>query len=409
MSAAPAPFCVVGLPNRADYTPSEDVQRALSAYTIFCGGKRHHEIIGRWLPAGHRWLPLRGGVRAVLEIHREMSQPMAIFASGDPLFYGIAGALRTAAPGARVRVLPYFNCLHLLCQRAGIPYADLVATSIHGRNWDELDAALLRGERLIGVLTDDERMPDAIARRLLAYGFIHYTLHIGEMLEAPEEKVCQLTPEQAATHLFAPLNCVILEATKHQRPPLGLDATSLVGLPGRPDMVTKMPVRLTSLAQLDLTRRHCLWDVGFCTGSVSIESRRLFPHLQVIAFERRPECAELLARNTRTCSAPGIVAVMGDFFDQTLASVPSPDAVFIGGHGGRLREMIILLDTVLAPGGRIVINAVLDSTRADFDAATAAFGYAALPPIRLQVDDHNPIAVLGATKPGNQAPREISP
>lgn len=53
-------------------------------------------------------------------------------------------------------------------------------------------------------------------------------------------------------------------------------------------MITKAPIRLLTLAQLDLRRYQTLWDIGFCTGSVSIEAKLQFPHLHVVAFEQRP-------------------------------------------------------------------------------------------------------------------------
>ncbi|MEJ7661671.1 MAG: precorrin-6Y C5,15-methyltransferase (decarboxylating) subunit CbiT, partial [Hymenobacter sp.] len=109
-----------------------------------------------------------------------------------------------------------------------------------------------------------------------------------------------------------------------------------MGLPGRPGMITKKAVRLLSLAQLGLAGKRVFWDVGFCTGSVAIEARRLFPQLQVVAFEQRPECAAIMDANARQLSTPGIAVVMGDLFAQELAARPAPDAVFIGGHGGRL-------------------------------------------------------------------------
>ncbi|HPN99743.1 MAG TPA: precorrin-6y C5,15-methyltransferase (decarboxylating) subunit CbiE, partial [Opitutaceae bacterium] len=120
---------------------------------MFVGGERHRTIIARWLPAGHRWIDFRS-VRALLEEAAMSAAPLVVFASGDPLFYGIAGALRSALPAARVHVLPWFNSVQLLCHRLALPYAELAATSLHGRDWHELDAALLRGERLVGVLTD---------------------------------------------------------------------------------------------------------------------------------------------------------------------------------------------------------------------------------------------------------------
>ncbi len=396
-------FTVVGLPNRMDFTPRTIVRRTIDTNTVFCGSERHREIVARWLPAGHRWLPLQP-THALLETAQELGKPVVVFASGDPLFYGIAAALRRAAPAARLRVLPWFNSIQLLCHRLALPYQELVATSVHGRDWAELDAALIRGERLVGVLTDAERTPAVVARRLLDYGFAHYTVHIGEALESPAERVRTLTAEQTTLERFDPLNCLVLAASEHRPPTLGIDEAAFAGLPGRPDMVTKMPVRLASLSRLDLARRRCLWDIGFCTGSISIEARRLHPHLRVFAFEKRPECATLLTRNARACGAPGIQAVMGDFFEQPLAPLPTPDAVFVGGHGGRLGELLARIDTELAPGGRVVLNAVLDTSRADFEAAVARLGYRTLPPLRLQVDDHNPIAVLAAEKPDAPTP-----
>ena len=58
----------------------------------------------------------------------------------------------------------------------------------------------------------------------------------------------------------------------------------------RERMITKMPIRLLSLQALDLPLRHTLWDIGFCTGSVSIEAKLQFPHLHIEAFEIRQEC-----------------------------------------------------------------------------------------------------------------------
>ena len=400
-------FTVIGLPNRASFQPRSSIGRVLNTHTIFAGSERHHAIVREWLPAGHRWVPLHCA-SSLLETALTLRLPLVVFASGDPLFYGIAGALRRAAPAVRLRVLPCFNSIQLLCHRLALPYQELVATSVHGRDWAELDAALIRGERLVGVLTDAERTPAVVARRLIDYGFAHYTVHIGEALESPTERVLTLTAEQTTLERFDPLNCLVLAASEHRPPTLGIDEAAFAGLPGRPDMVTKMPVRLASLSRLDLARRRCLWDIGFCTGSISIEARRLHPHLRVFAFEKRPVCATLLTRNARTFGAPGIQAVMGDFFEQPLAPLPAPDAVFVGGHGGRLGELLARVDTALVPGGRVVLNAVLDTSRADFESAVARLGYRPLPPLRLQVDDHNPIAVLAAEKPAAARP-EVRP
>ena len=82
------------------------------------------------------------------------------------------------------------------------------------------------------------------------------------------------------------------------------------GLSGREKMITKMPIRLLSLSMLDLRNRERFWDIGFCTGSVSIEAKLLFPHLHITSFEIREEGRKLMTENCRRFGTPGIEAII---------------------------------------------------------------------------------------------------
>ena len=171
-------------------------------------------------------------------------------------------------------------------------------------------------------------------------------------------------------------------------------------------MITKMPIRLLTLQALDLPQKHVLWDIGFCTGSISIEARLQFPHLQVEAFEIRPECEAIIHENARRFGAPGINVHMGDFLTvccDSVATYGTPDAVFIGGHGGRLKEIIAKVLTVLAPGGVIVMNSVkapkvLTDSHRLWDEACQEFCLNQEPPMRIVLDEHHPIEILKAIK-----------
>ena len=98
-------------------------------------------------------------------------------------------------------------------------------------------------------------------------------------------------------------------------------------------MITKMPIRLLSLSMLDLINRERFWDIGFCTGSVSIEAKLLFPHLHITSFEIREEGRKLMTENCHRFGTPGIEAIIGDFLSVDLSALEAPDAIFIGGHG----------------------------------------------------------------------------
>jgi len=391
-------YIVIGIANRPEDNLPSGARAFLSSMSVFSGGERHYRLVRRYLPESHVWIPIKGNMTDLFAVYRQTPAPaIVVFASGDPLFYGMAQTIRCYDPEATMNVYSSPNCIQLLCARIGQSYAATKNTSVHGRTWQELDAALLQGERLIAVLTDAPHHPGAIAARLLEYGFDGYEMIVGEDLDGADERVGRYALQEATGKIFHPLNCLLLLGDDVKPPLMGIADGCFEGLEGRPNMITKRPVRLLSLSALQLQQARVFWDIGFCTGSVSIEARRLFPHLQVFAFETRAECADILQRNMRALSAPGIESVMGDFFDQDLASLPPPDAVFIGGHGGRLPELLQRVDGVLA-NGRVVLNAVLDSSREQFVGGARTLGWEIVAEDVLQFNDHNPVTLLTANK-----------
>lgn len=391
-------YVVIGISDHPHFVLPDEVQSLLPHHQYFSGGKRHHERIQQYLPEKYEWINITGDIPALIQQYQQLNSTVVIFASGDPLFYGFANSIRKYDPEAGMKVYPYYNSLQLLCQRNNIAYAGLYNTSVHGRGWDELDVALIKREKLIGVLTDGVKNPAAIAQRLLQYGYDNYTMVVGEALEGVEETVTTLSLSSAANSSFHALNCIILIENTPRKKYLGIPDALFEGLPNRPNMITKMPIRLLSMTQLDLFQRSVLWDIGFCTGSVAIEAKNNFPLLQVVAFEKREECAALLDVNASRFGVPGITKVIGDIFERDLSHYPAPDAIFIGGHGNRLEDLIHLLHLHIKKGARIVMNAVKAESREQFTQAMASLNYHLHPPVDITIDEHNQITVLTAEK-----------
>ena len=118
---------------------------------------------------------------------------------------------------------------------------------------------------------------------------------IGEHLGHPEQERIT-TLKKAVEQQFDYPNCVILQEEKANGygerstlPPHPIPDHLFELLDGREKMITKAPIRWLTLAALELQNRQSMWDIGFCTGSVSIEAKLLFPHLHINAFEIRPE------------------------------------------------------------------------------------------------------------------------
>ena len=394
-------FIVIGITDNSKPFFPPDVLELIKRGKVFSGGRRHHEIVASLLPEGAQWIDITVPLDAVFQQYHD---EVIVFASGDPLFFGFANTIKRKMPEAEIMLYPTFNSLQMLAHRLTLPYHDMRIVSLTGRPWPEFDKALIEGAGKIGILTDKEHTPATIARRMLDYGYTNYQMHVGEHLGNPtHEKVTTLTLEEAAKSEFSMPNCVILEG-KAPGHPFGIPDTEFTLLDGREKMITKMPIRLLTLQALDLPKKHVLWDIGFCTGSVSIEARLQFPHLHVCSFEIRPECENIIRENARRFGAPGISVHIGDFLETDITTLPNPDAVFIGGHGGKLKDIITKVLAVLADDGIIVMNSVkapkvLTDSHQLWDEACQDLGLQQEPPMRIVIDEHHPIEILKAHKP----------
>lgn len=418
-------FIVIGITdNPSPWFPPE-VMEVIRTGKVFSGGKRHHEIVAPLLPEDARWIDITVPLDAVFEQYKGQGasglpperqgsagrgnvqfsilnvQSIIVFASGDPLFFGFANTIRRMMPDAEIVLYPTFNSLQMLAHKLVMPYHDLRIVSLTGRPWQEFDKALIEKAEKMGILTDKEHTPAAIAQRMMDYGYTYYNMYVGEHLGNPElEKVTSLSLEEASAKDFSMPNCVILRACCPSARPFGIIDREFALLDGREKMITKMPIRLLTLQALELPKRHVLWDIGFCTGSISIEARLQFPHLRIEAFEIRPECEAIIKENARRHGAPGINIHIGDFLAcQDIATCARPDAVFIGGHGGHLKEIMEKVLECLAPDGCIVMNSVkAPKVTADshqlWDEACRELGLTQEPPTRIILNDNHPIEIL---------------
>ena len=195
-------FIVIGITDHPHPFFPPEVMDVIRQGKVFSGGKRHHEIVGPLLPEDAEWIDITVPLDAVFEQYKAQSlklKVITVFASGDPLFFGFANTIRRRMPEAEIVLFPSFNSLQMLAHRLVMPYHDMRIVSLTGRPWPEFDKALMEGAGKMGVLTDREHTPAAIAQRMLDYGYIYYKMYVGEHLGNPsQEKVSTLSLEEAA-------------------------------------------------------------------------------------------------------------------------------------------------------------------------------------------------------------------
>ncbi len=359
------PLTVVGIgASGATDLPAETLTRIREA-KILVGGRRH---LGLFKGVGRENIPIEGDLNKVFSKirNRFAREKTVILASGDPLYFGIGDFLRRNVSGAQMVVIPHVGSVQLAFARIKESWHDARVVSLHGRPMSHLYPALNEGANKIAVFTDEKNHPAAIARELLSLGITDATLHVLENLGTDREKVTTLGVNQWQGKKFSPLNILIImregAGKEHALPVMGLPDDFFEKRIVRVGMITKEEIRVLALAKLSLKPGMTLWDIGACTGSVSIEAKRLCPSLSVWAIEKNVEDVARLRRNARRALAGPLQVLHGKAPGILERIDENPHRVFIGGHGGALKAILAAVDKRLQSRGRIVINAILEET-----------------------------------------------
>ncbi|MFO1262627.1 MAG: precorrin-6y C5,15-methyltransferase (decarboxylating) subunit CbiE [Rhodoferax sp.] len=298
---------------------------------------------------------------------------VVVLATGDPLCYGIAPFLAARLCVEAIEVLPNVSTLQLACARLKLPWQDMRLASVHAKDAGEWAVgstpshglyALLRDIRhhdRLAVLTSPDNTPDRIARMLVAEGLDEdFEMAVAERLCLSEERVVQGLPVRVlAQARFADPNVVLLwRRTARALPVLfGVADDQFVQRTPEKGLITKNEVRAVSLARMQLRENSVVWDIGAGSGSVGLEAARLCRQGHVFAIEKNADDVENV-RTNRAAWGVGNVTVVHGKAPEGLDAWMDPDAVFIGGSGGELAELIALVLRRLRAQGWLVMNFV---------------------------------------------------
>ncbi|MCW2528161.1 MAG: precorrin-6Y methyltransferase, partial [Pseudonocardiales bacterium] len=338
---------------------SDPARRALAHAEVVLGSARQlHSLPASVVARREEWpSPLVPALPEVLS--RSAGRRTCVLASGDPMFYGIGGTLiRLLGPSA-VDVIVHPSSISLACARLGWAVEAVEVVSAVGRPLSSVVAALQPGRRLL-VLVGVASAASSISELLVERGFGGSVMTSLSRLGATDEiVVTELARDWSGDH--DPLTVVAIEAR------LDPGAVSYGRTPGLPDdafqhdgQLTKQEVRSLTLSALAPDPGELLWDIGAGSGSIGIEWMRCHPANRAIGIERDPERAARAGRNAERLGVPGWQLVLGVAPD-ALASLPAPDAIFVGGAVSRAGVIDAAL-AALRPGGRLVANGVTVET-----------------------------------------------
>lgn len=285
----------------------------------------------------------------------------AVFA-GDPGFHSLAPRLRSMLVplGWEVEVVPGLSSAQCLAARLGVPWHGWNLVSAHAPGCDVgLEVASApRVFFLTGGRTD--------ARSIVSFlcaNRVRCRVSVGRRLGYADESVRSFeiggggdfsVPDVEAGGLAV----VLVEREFSARRRGGsLPDSAFLRSPSVP--MTKRVVRAAAVSLLSPADGEVVWDVGTGTGALAIDVSRA-ARVSVHSVERDVAALSLARRNREAFCALNLHLHCGSA-PSALASLPAPDAVFVGGSGGRLDGIV---GTALErnPSARIVVACVTVET-----------------------------------------------
>lgn len=297
------------------------------------------------------------------------NRKVVILLSGDSGFYSGCQSLYTALKKeisegrlqASLNVMPGISSVAYLSACIGESYQDAAVYSIHGKRLPDL-ARRLKNHPKTFLLTSGVRDVNWLGDILTEAGMGDCEIVTGYQLSYEEQRIDRYTPAECRRLTAEGLyTCLI-------RNPYAVGRKLTHGTADGEFIRDKVPmtkeeVREVSICKLRLRDRAVVYDIGSGTGSVAVEIAGLSDDIQVYAVERNAEAAALIRQNKAKYKLHNITVTEGTA-PESLSSLPAATHAFIGGSGGRLKEILAVLRRS-NPHMRVVINAVSMETIAE--------------------------------------------
>ncbi|MDE6846634.1 MAG: precorrin-6A reductase [Lachnospiraceae bacterium] len=291
---------------------------------------------------------------------------VVVLFSGDSGFYSGCHALYEALNQeiyeerlqAAVKIMPGISSVAYLASCIGESYQDAAVYSMHGKEVCNL-LHRIRSSPKTFLLMSGVRDVNRLGRLLIEAGMTQCSIVTGYQLSYEDQQITSHTPEECCAlsreglyTCFIKNHRVIDRQLTHGIADMGFIRDKVP--------MTKEEVREVSICKLRLHDKAVVYDIGSGTGSVAVEIASLSDDIQVYAIERNKEAVSLIKRNQDKFGLQNITVVEG-MAPEELSELPVATHAFVGGSGGRLKEILEILRQINSKM-RVVINAVTMET-----------------------------------------------
>lgn len=120
--------------------------------------------------------------------------------------------------------------------------------------------------------------------------------------------------------------------------------------------MTKEEIRILSVSKMELKEDYNVLDIGAGTGSVSIQASCFCPSGTVTAIEKDEEAIQIILENKEKFKTLNLTIITGEALEIEKSINIDFDAIFIGGSGGNIEDIIKTYSLKLKNHRKMVLN-----------------------------------------------------
>ena len=294
-----------------------------------------------------------------------------LISRGDPLWFGIGRILLENFSKDELSFYPSNTCIQLAFCKLKIPWQNSVNVSIHGRDSTKLIEALKKRPSNLAIITDAKNKSlEIIQKNLSELNLIeYYDFWLCEELGFENENIRKLNLKESLPSDISSLHIAILTKknksySDNNLPLFGISDSSFKTFEDRPNLLTKREIRIQILADLELTEKGTIWDIGAGCGSVGLEALKLRPNLDLYCIDKRIGSKALILENAKRLRVKPLDIFEEDINDifntKKIDSLEKANRVIIGGCNKKTKLLIINYLSKTMRKGDIVVLPVID-------------------------------------------------
>lgn len=304
-----------------------------------------------------------------------------VYSGCQKLYEALLGEINHGRLQATVTVMPGISSVAYLAACMGENYQDAAICSMHGKELPNL-VKRIRREKKTFLLVSGLKDIHKLGELLMEAGLAACSVVVGYQLSYPEQQILELNPEGCLKLQKEGLYTCCIKNPKPERKMLTHGKADGEFIRDNVPM-TKEEVREVSICKLKLYEGAVVYDIGSGTGSIAVEIAGLCDEIKVFALEYKEEAISLITQNKEKFELNNIEIVSGKAPD-ALENLPVPTHAFIGGSGGKMKEILSALYQK-NPHMHVVINAISMETICEIKEVLSTFSIQNADVVQMQV------------------------